>query len=514
MRLGPVNLDDLCITVGKMRPSKSTGSDGVSVHMFQKFFPGLCYVLLDIVNASLLTGIVPPSWKHALVTPIPKGGDSGDVANWRPISILPAITKLIERLVHRQISEYFNHNHLFSNCQHGYRRHHSTETALTVLTDRVYRAMDQGEISILVCLDCSKCFDVIDHSKLLCKLETYGVDTHWLSDYFSGHTQQVKITQKDGSAILSATLPNETGVYQGGSLSCLMFSIFANEMNLYSDNTTVIQYADDTQILVSGKKERLRELVQQVETALEKLLDWFCQNQMKINASKTQLLVLGTKAMLRNVPQISIKFGNSFLTDTKAVKNLGLVIDKNLSFEPHIDYLTAKCTGTLIALMHARHVVPRCVVQQIVEGLVVSSIRYCLSVYGTCGTTQMQRIQKLLNFCTRVISGKRKYDRVSSEAKRLGIMTASNLFAYHKLTLTKSVLRYSQPEILRELFERVEHDHTTRQTGQLRLPRANNDAGKRRLAYGGAKAFNDLPAHMRETSRMRRFKADLTAMLK
>ena len=165
--------------------------------MLQKSFAGLCHVLLDIINASLVTGKVPAGWKHAIVTPIPKGGDLGKVSNWRPISILPAITKVVEKLVHRQISEYFNRNHLFSKSQHGYRRHHSTETALTVITDRVYRAMDQGEISILVCLDCSKCFDVIDHSKLLSKLETYGVDTHWLADYFSGHTQQVKIA-KDG----------------------------------------------------------------------------------------------------------------------------------------------------------------------------------------------------------------------------------------------------------------------------------------------------------------------------
>ena len=139
MRLGTVTFDDLCITVGMMRPSKSTGSDGVSIYMLHKFFPGLCYVLLDIVNASLITGIVPPSWKHALVTPIPKGGELSNVANWRPISILPAVTKVIERLVHRQISEYFNRNHLFSNSRHGYRNHHSTETALTVITDRVYR---------------------------------------------------------------------------------------------------------------------------------------------------------------------------------------------------------------------------------------------------------------------------------------------------------------------------------------------------------------------------------------
>ena len=217
----------------------------------------------------------------------------------------------------------------------------------------------------------------------------YGVDTHWLKDYFAGHTQQVKIAGKDGGVILSATLPNTNGVYQGGSLSCLMFSIFANEMDLYTGNATVIQYADDTQLLFCGRKERLTEMINQVEETLAKLFDWFCQNQIKINASKTQLLVLGTRAMLRGVPQISLKVGTTTVTESRTVKNLGLVMDRHMTFEPHIDQLTAKSAGTLIALMHARHLVPRCVLQQIVEGLVMSSIRYCLSVYGTCGVTQV-----------------------------------------------------------------------------------------------------------------------------
>lgn len=312
---------------------------------------------------------------------------------------------------------------------------------------------------------------------------------------------------------MSAKLPNATGVYQGGSLSCLMYSIFANEMDLYTGNLDVIQYADDTQLLICGKKEELSEMLRQLETSLSGLVDWFCTNQMKINASKTQLLVLGTRAMLRDVPQISIDFGNTSVTETRTVKNLGLVIDKHLTFEPHVDQMTAKCTGMLLALMHARHVVPHCTVRQIVEALVISSIRYCISIYGTCGVTQMHRVQKLVNFCTRVITGKRKFDRITCEAERLGILSARSLFEYHQLTLTKSILHYGEPEALRQLFEHVNHDRETRQIGQLRLPRVRSETGKRRIAYMGAKRFNDLPAAMQDTRHMSRFKDELVCLL-
>ena len=135
------------------------------------------------------------------ITRTSKGGDTSDPSNWRPITTLPAVTKIAERLVHRQLSTYFNERGLFSKTQHGYRKNHSTETALTMVTDQAYRAMDDGKISILVLLDLSKCFDVISHAKLLEKFELYGVNIHWFQDYLKNHQQQVKFVSQ-GSKIL------------------------------------------------------------------------------------------------------------------------------------------------------------------------------------------------------------------------------------------------------------------------------------------------------------------------
>ena len=122
-------------------------------------------------------------------------------------------------------------------------------------------------------------------------------------------------------------------------------------------------------------------------------------------------------------------------------------------------------------------------------------------------------MQKLINFCTRVNSGKRKYDRISSEAERLGILSARNLLAYHQLTLTKAILHFGEPEVLRQMFEHVQHDRRTRQVGQLRLPRVRTESGKRRIMYTGAKLFKDLPAAMQDTVNMSRFKERLMNML-
>ena len=356
--------------------------------MFKRFFHGLGQVLLDIVNCSLETGKVPAKWKLALVTAIPKNADCAKPCNTRPISMLPAIMKICERVVQSQIVDYFNEHLLFTDAQHGYRRDRSTETALTVITDKLYRAMDNGEVSVLVLLDLSKCFDVISHEKLLEKLHLYGIDAPWLRHYLHGHSQQVKIRNTDGSYTFSKSLPITTGVYQGGSLSCLLFAIFPNDMCLHvPSEVSIVQFADDTQILVTGKKANLSGLVSIMENALSDLFAWFCTNDMKVNASKSQLIVFGTRQMLRDVPPVSVRFAGTTVNESSTVKNLGVVMDRNLTFRNHVNHVVSKCTGSLLALNHAKHVLPALAVKPIVTSLVVSTLRYCLSVYGTCGST-------------------------------------------------------------------------------------------------------------------------------
>ena len=135
--------------------------------------------------------------------------------------------KVVERVVQTQLVSYLESHHLIAPAQHGYRTNHSTETALNVITDRVLHAMDNGEIWILILLDNSKCFDVVPHQNLLQKLELYGVETQWFRDYLSGHTQQVRVRGAGGTSITSRPRENNMGVYQGGSLTCVLFMLYS-----------------------------------------------------------------------------------------------------------------------------------------------------------------------------------------------------------------------------------------------------------------------------------------------
>ena len=168
----PVTLESLMYTMAGMKASKSCGADGIRVHMYKECFRGIGHVLLDLVNSSLATGAVPTTWKHALITPIPKTDDLSDPSKFRPISVVPGIAKIVERIVHQQLTAYFDDHQLFSSTQHGYRSSHSTETALTVITDNILSAMDESQIALVVLCDLSKGFDVVNHQKLLAKLKT------------------------------------------------------------------------------------------------------------------------------------------------------------------------------------------------------------------------------------------------------------------------------------------------------------------------------------------------------
>ena len=199
-----------------MKPSASTGDDEISIVMLQNYLTGFSDVLLDVVNSSILIGQIPSPWKHAHVIPIPKMKAPKTPADTRPISILPAISKFVEKLVQHQLVKYVETYHLMSEQQHGHREHRSTETALAVIADspsrqgswRHFKSHHPGPVKRLV---------IVPHQTLLDKLSTNGIDTKWFYNYLEGHTQQVVMRRTDSTVLGSTSKSNTLGVYQGGS---------------------------------------------------------------------------------------------------------------------------------------------------------------------------------------------------------------------------------------------------------------------------------------------------------
>ena len=232
--LSTLTLSDLRAVVFSVNGTSARGEDGICIRMVRMSFDAIGTVLLHLVNSSISLSEVPQSWKHSLVHPIHKTGDPSNPSNFRPISIVPVVSKIVERAVHQQLYSYLTQNHLLSSTQHGFRPRHSTETALVSISDHILSANDRGELSLLCLLDLSKCFDVIDHDKLLTKLQLYGINVTWFSAYLRNHTQSVSFTDTQGNTKTSASLPNNIGVFQGSSLGPLLYCIFANDLSLFA----------------------------------------------------------------------------------------------------------------------------------------------------------------------------------------------------------------------------------------------------------------------------------------
>ena len=294
---------------------------------------------------------------------------------------------------------------------------------------------------------------------------------------------------------------NPIGTYQGSSLGSLLHNVHANDLPPFADDSAgIIAYADDVQLYVTGSQREIHQLTRSLEQNLSTISHWYYKNGLKINAAKTQFIVLGTREMIRRIPPISVTFSGSTIACSNTVKNLGVWIDRDMSFTAHTDDVVRRCTGTLCGLSHGRHSLPQSVMATLVQGLVFSVIRYCLSVYGASNVTQRSRLQKLIRFAARVVSGRRKFDHVSDVIDERGWLHAENLYEYHRLVLVKKMLATSEPSSLADsLSMRLSvHGRDTRNSNRLVTPSIKSESGRRRFLYSAVYAYNELPQALRD----------------
>ena len=230
----------------------------------------------------------------------------------------------------------------------------------------------------------------------------------------------------------------------------------------------LVQYADDSQLAVSGRKEELPQLISRLEATLATVKEWFSSRKIKINAAKTQLITFGTQQLLKGVPPIQIHFDGETITETSKVRNLGLTMDRHMSFRPHLDQVTGCCTGILLGLTAARHWLPREVMVMLVNSLVISRLRYCLAVYGNSSSETRNRIQKIINFSARTVTGLSKRERVSHVIRSLNWLRSTSLYQYSTITAFRSVISSGEPLSLAKNICTSSHSHNTRRAGQFK----------------------------------------------
>ena len=279
-----INKEKVLKHLSNVDVSKATGSDNIGTRLLKLAASHIADDITFICNSSINSNCFPDKWKEAKVSPLHKNGPIEEINNYRPISILPVLSKALEKHVSDSLTLYLNENNLLHKTQSGFRPHHSCETALNFMTDSWLNAIDDGKMIGVVLVDFKKAFDLVDHDILMSKLEFYGIKDKtlsWFKSYLSQRQQQVSIDNTK-----SRFRPITCGVPQGSILGPLLFLLFINDLPLYTSNVSTDMYADDTTLYdVQTSQDTIEKNLQ---IALNELHKWCKNNGMVLNSTKTK----------------------------------------------------------------------------------------------------------------------------------------------------------------------------------------------------------------------------------
>ena len=324
-------------------------------------------------------------------------------------------------------------------------------------------------------------------------MSSLNIDSFWFENYLKNRYQSVRL-----GPTLSSPIEIRFGVPQGSILGPILFIILINDILQFIHNCLLVGYADDTQMLLEGDPDNLEDLISRGKNVFIQAKTYFNSNGLLLNENKTQFIFFGSRQYLSRIPKdIEIQFGNVTIKQSFKVKNLGIYMDSYLTFHHHIDELIKKTTGTLIFLNRVwDRFQPECRVMA-VQALILSVLNYCLPVWGSTNKTQMNRVQKLLNFAARIaIGGAKKHDHVSPIFEKLKWLKMLPKFIYDICLLVFKSKSNILPEWLFPLptiSENRDNLVRTRHQNNLFHPRTTTDTGARNLNVIGPKLWNQLP---------------------
>ena len=437
----------------------------------------------------------PDTWKIAKVTPIGKIENASKITDFRPISLLPALSKVLERLLCNQMISYLNINNLFSEYQSGYRQHHSTVSALVKIVDDIKLKLDRREFVVLALLDFSKAFDSINHKILFWKLKNnFNFDPlaiKLIESYLSDRKQFVVVSEKK-----SELLGLSCGVPQGSILGPILFSLYINDLPQVFLNSKCHLYADDCQIYSSSKFAHQNELLTALNKDIDRVVKWSANNCLDLNAQKTQSIIFCNKNSMTNkfksaFPEIivngsSIKYSNT-------VKNLGIILDEYLTFESHINSICNKVHYSLSCLINMKKFTDIDLRIKLVKSLIVPHLTFGDILFSGTHVSSMKKLQTCYNSAIRFIFGLKKYDHISMYRSVIFGMNLEDHYKHRSLSFLYNCLSGNCPTYFKNYFK---FSFSYRRC-DLEVKKINLEIGKSAFLFRGAILWNSIPNYIK-----------------
>lgn len=489
-------------TLNSLDPNKSTGPDEIPTKILKMSAILIAAPMTRLFNKSLQQGVFPNSWKTAHIKPIFKNkGSPSKLTNYRPISLLSCMSKILEKIVFKNIYRHLSHNHLLTDKQSGYRPEHSTQLQLIYLTHNLYKALDSGREFTAVYLDISKYFDKIWHDGLLYKCETdFGLTGQlltWLKSYLTNRTQKVIIGNT-----ASSLQTIDAGCPQGSVLGPLLALIYLDGLSTETTND-ILFFADDTSLYASHDKDDLNVTQTSLQSDLENILEYGQEWKITFNSSKTVQQTFS----LRNNPNIpKLFFDGQEIPVNYTHKHLGVFFSKDLKFKSHVNDIIKKVNKAMGPIYPISKYLPRSVLLQIYLTYIMPYFDYCDTIYdGLITTTDALRLERLQNRAARLITGTMLRTPTNKLRQELGWTTLKDRRKIHKLLLYHHIKTpHSQaPSLIDSILPETRLFQTgraLRNSDTLSQPYNRTSAFKNSFIPATTKLWNNLPVFMRQSN--------------
>ena len=481
--------------IQKLKLNKASPVDSIPGKILKDNQDIFTNALQKLFNDSVIDGTFPPELKIGEITPVYKANDQTLKSNYRPITILSAISKIYERLMFEQVMAY-SESFLFQYLC-GFRKGYNTQQALVRFLEKCKAVLDNKGFAGAILMDLSKAFDCLNHDLLIAKLHAYGFNRTALKQvhsYLTDRQQRVKI---NGS--FSTLKCSSLGVPQGSVLGPLLFNIYINDFFYLVKDTEVCNYADDTTIFVCGTE--LDPILKSLEKDASLLTSWFANNYMKMNGDKSHLLMFGNKSA-----EATVNISRSSIKESDEEKLLGVTIDKKLNFKSHVNSLCKKASQKLHALARISTYMEKPQLELTITTFIMSHFSYCPLVWMFHDRASNNKINKIHERALRII-------HKDSTSNFQELLNKSNSVSVHQrnlqllLTEIYKTVHNLNPTFMTQVFEKKDVSYNLRESNSLTLPKANTTLyGIDTVRYIGKKLWQVLPTEIKESKSLEVFK--------
>ncbi len=485
LEFGRINPSEIVDIIKAFEPKTSVDIDGISNKLLKNICTEISVSLAHIFSLSLQVGVFPNKLKTSRVIPIFKSGDSANMTNYRPISLLSALSKVLEKIVSIKLVNHLELNNLLYDHQYGFQKNKSTEHNLLHAINFIHGALNRGEYAIGIFLDLKKAFDVVSHEILLKKLKFLGVGgtaLQWFKSYLSNRKQIV-----DLNGTHSEIMDLDISVLQGSILGPILFLCFINDLWTVS-NLLMLMFADDTSALKSGKN--LTSLIQEVNIELNKIAIWFRANKLAVNVSKTKFIIFRNKGknITNPCPRVIYDANEANMSpnpeliyslerihdlhedpDMRYYKLLGVNLDEFLTFDNHTNNLCKKLAKSLFCINRAKNFLNKKALKTLYFALIHSHLNYCVTLLS--GLSQKNK-SKIFNFqkkAIRIISKAKYRDHTGPLFRKENILPYDKLIQYACTMFMHSVHHKYAPKSFSSMFKPVENQQINLRNDQLKI---------------------------------------------